>query len=104
MVMKEDQPSPLLVMLKMRKHVSCFMVGMVANFWDKTEQVVNEIIAKNNWCPTPVKFVGKWAEGAKNCCNALEERMDKEFDGLEKFLGAREKDQDTTSRQKPQKS
>ncbi len=104
MVMKEDQPSPLLVMLQLRKHVSCFMVGMVAYFWDKTEKVVDEIVARNNWCPTPVKFIGKWAEGAKNCCNALEERMDKEFDGLEKFLGAREKDQNTTSRQNSQKS
>jgi hypothetical protein len=100
--MKEDQPNPLLVMLKMRKHVSCFMVGMAGNFWDKTEQVVNEIVARNNWCPAPVKFIGKWAAGAKNCCNALEGQMNKEFNDLEKILGAREKAKDTTSHQNPQ--
>jgi putative protein kinase ArgK-like GTPase of G3E family len=89
--MEEKRSSIGVTLLRMRMQAWSFSLGTVASLWETTEKFIDEVLAKNSWCPGVVKFAGRWAEGSKKVCHALKETMNQEFKTLEEHLSGKEK-------------
>ncbi len=89
--MEEKQSSIWVTLIRMRKHAWNISLGTAAALWGTTGNLINEVIAANNWCPGTIRFAGSWADGSKNVCLELKKTMDTEFEKIEKYLGGKER-------------
>ena len=89
--MEEKRLDIGVTLLRMRMHAWSFSLGTAASVWETTENFIDEVLAKNGWCPGVVRFAGRWAEGSKNVCLDLKKTMNEEFKKLEKSLSGKDR-------------
>ena len=94
--MKEKQSDIGVTLLRMRMHAWSYSLGTAASLWETTENFIDEVLAKNSWCPGVVSFAGRWAEGSKNVCLELKKTMNDEFNKLEKYLSGKDRVEEKT--------